>query len=90
MLSFRIVGPGRAGTSLAAALSARGWAFAGFLGRHDDLSGAARGVDVLVLATPDDAIAEVAATRVTERGATRVDDRFSEAALEDRKREGYF
>jgi predicted short-subunit dehydrogenase-like oxidoreductase (DUF2520 family) len=62
MLSFRIVGPGRAGTSLAAALSARGWAFAGFLGRHDDLSGAARGVDVLVLATPDDAIAEVAAT----------------------------
>ncbi len=61
MLSFRIVGPGRAGTSLADALSARGWAFAGFLGRGDDLTGAARGVDVLVLATPDDAIAEVAA-----------------------------
>ncbi len=35
-------------------------------------------------------IAEVAATRVTERGATRADDRFSEAAMEDRKREGYF
>jgi len=47
MHSIRIIGPGRAGTSLAAALSARGWAFAGFLGRHDDLSGAARGVDVL-------------------------------------------
>ncbi len=61
MHSIRIIGPGRAGTSLAAALSARGWAFAGFLGRHDDLSGAARGVDVLVVATPDDAIAEVAA-----------------------------
>ncbi len=61
MPNFRIVGPGRAGTSLAAALSARGWAFAGFLGRHDDLGAAARGVDVLVLATPDDVIAEVAA-----------------------------
>jgi sulfate adenylyltransferase subunit 2 len=35
-------------------------------------------------------IGEVAATRITERGATRADDRFSEAAMEDRKREGYF
>ena len=35
-------------------------------------------------------IEEVAAARVTERGATRADDRFSEAAMEDRKREGYF
>ncbi|HMG30169.1 MAG TPA: sulfate adenylyltransferase subunit CysD [Jiangellaceae bacterium] len=35
-------------------------------------------------------IDEVAATRLTERGATRGDDRFSEAAMEDRKREGYF
>jgi len=33
---------------------------------------------------------EVAIARVTERGATRGDDRFSEAAMEDRKREGYF
>jgi sulfate adenylyltransferase subunit 2 len=37
-----------------------------------------------------DVIAEVASTRVTERGATRADDRTSEAAMEDRKREGYF
>ena len=37
MRTIRIIGPGRAGTSLAAALSARGWEFAGFLGRHDDL-----------------------------------------------------
>jgi sulfate adenylyltransferase subunit 2 len=37
-----------------------------------------------------DIIAEVAATRITERGATRADDRASEAAMEDRKREGYF
>ena len=35
-------------------------------------------------------IAEVASTRITERGATRADDRASEAAMEDRKREGYF
>jgi sulfate adenylyltransferase subunit 2 len=35
-------------------------------------------------------IAEVATTRITERGATRADDKFSEAAMEDRKREGYF
>ena len=35
-------------------------------------------------------IAEVAATRITERGQTRGDDRVSEAAMEDRKREGYF
>ncbi|MCF2529650.1 sulfate adenylyltransferase subunit CysD [Yinghuangia soli] len=34
--------------------------------------------------------AEIAATRITERGATRADDRVSEAGMEDRKREGYF
>jgi sulfate adenylyltransferase subunit 2 len=37
-----------------------------------------------------DVIAEVTASRLTERGATRADDRLSEAAMEDRKREGYF
>ncbi len=35
-------------------------------------------------------VAEVAATRITERGATRADDQRSEAAMEDRKKEGYF
>jgi sulfate adenylyltransferase subunit 2 len=40
--------------------------------------------------TPEKVIEEVAATRITERGATRGDDRVSEAAMEDRKREGYF
>jgi len=40
--------------------------------------------------TVQDVIVEVAATRVTERGATRADDRMSEAAMEDRKKEGYF
>ena len=41
-------------------------------------------------ATIDDVLIEVAATRITERGATRADDRLSEAAMEDRKKEGYF
>jgi sulfate adenylyltransferase subunit 2 len=40
--------------------------------------------------TYEQIIAEVAATRVTERGATRADDRLTEAAMEDRKKEGYF
>ncbi|CAM3401197.1 sulfate adenylyltransferase subunit CysD [Kibdelosporangium persicum] len=40
--------------------------------------------------TPEEVVAEVAATRVTERGATRADDRISEAGMEDRKKEGYF
>jgi sulfate adenylyltransferase subunit 2 len=40
--------------------------------------------------TIDLVIDEVAATRLTERGATRADDRISEAGMEDRKREGYF
>lgn len=40
--------------------------------------------------TIEEIIAEVAGTRITERGATRADDRFSEAAMEDRKKEGYF
>ncbi|MCW2880883.1 MAG: sulfate adenylyltransferase small subunit [Sphaerisporangium sp.] len=41
-------------------------------------------------ATVEEIIAEIAATRITERGATRADDRASEAAMEDRKKEGYF
>jgi len=40
--------------------------------------------------TISDVINEIAATRITERGQTRADDRTSEAAMEDRKREGYF
>ena len=41
-------------------------------------------------ATLEEVVAEIAATNVTERGETRADDRFSEAAMEDRKRVGYF
>jgi sulfate adenylyltransferase subunit 2 len=40
--------------------------------------------------TVGEVIAEVSASRLTERGATRADDRMSEAAMEDRKKEGYF
>jgi sulfate adenylyltransferase subunit 2 len=40
--------------------------------------------------TLDEVIAEVASSRVSERGATRADDRISETSMEDRKREGYF
>ncbi len=41
-------------------------------------------------ATVTEVVAEVAASTLTERGATRADDRLSEAAMEDRKKEGYF
>ena len=41
-------------------------------------------------ATAEEVVVEVAATRITERGATRADDRVTEAAMEDRKKEGYF
>ena len=41
-------------------------------------------------ATTAEIIEEIALARVTERGATRGDDRFSDSAMEDRKKEGYF
>ena len=41
-------------------------------------------------ATLPEVVAEIAATNITERGETRADDRASEAAMEDRKKEGYF
>ncbi len=41
-------------------------------------------------ATLEKIIEEIGASRITERGETRADDRASEAAMEDRKREGYF
>ncbi|GAB3875304.1 hypothetical protein GCM10029964_019140 [Kibdelosporangium lantanae] len=52
--------------------------------------GSCTGAVESVATTVADVIAEVAASRLTERGATRADDRMSEAAMEDRKREGYF
>ena len=40
--------------------------------------------------TLEEVVVEIAATRLTERGETRADDRVSEAAMEDRKKAGYF
>jgi len=58
--TVRIIGPGRAGTSLARALHEVGWTVLPLLGRDDDLGTAASGADVLVLAVPDDAVGAVA------------------------------
>lgn len=57
---LRVIGAGRAGTSLAGALAEVGWDVVGVLGRGDDVAEAGRGADLLVLATPDRAVAEVA------------------------------
>jgi len=59
--SIRVIGPGRAGLSLGRALATAGWRVEPPLGRTDDLRAAAAGVDLLVLATPDGAVADVAA-----------------------------
>lgn len=60
MRRVRIVGPGRAGQSLARALTGAGWEVLPIVGRLDDVEGAAEGVDLVVLATPDAALADVA------------------------------
>jgi sulfate adenylyltransferase subunit 2 len=49
-------------------------------------TGAVRSIAI----TLEDVVSEIAATRITERGETRADDRVTDAAMEDRKREGYF
>jgi predicted short-subunit dehydrogenase-like oxidoreductase (DUF2520 family) len=61
MTTLRLIGPGRAGRSLAAALADVGCDVRGILARGDDVSEASRGVDVLVLATPDAVVRSVAA-----------------------------
>ncbi len=72
MHTVRIIGPGRAGSSLAAALSAVGWEVLPLLRRGDDLTGAATGADVVVVAVPDDAVAEVAAAVAPRPGTVLV------------------
>ena len=61
MPALRVIGPGRAGMSLAGALESAGWRVAPPRRRGDPVADAAAGVDLLVIATPDHAIAEVAA-----------------------------
>lgn len=68
MPSVRVIGAGRAGGSLLGALVAVGWRSAGALGRSDPVVDAASGVDLLVIATPDAAIAEVASAVRPEPG----------------------
>ena len=72
MTTVRLIGPGRAGRSLAAALADAGCDVREVLARHDDVARAARGVDVLVIATPDSAIADVAARVVPVPGTVVV------------------
>jgi predicted short-subunit dehydrogenase-like oxidoreductase (DUF2520 family) len=64
----RVIGPGRAGTALAIALDRAGWEVLASLGRDDDVAGAAHGTDLVVIATPDAAVAGVA--RAVEPTAT--------------------
>jgi predicted short-subunit dehydrogenase-like oxidoreductase (DUF2520 family) len=59
--AFRVIGPGRAGLSLTRALTGAGWTALPPIGRADDVRGAAVGVDLVVIATPDAAVAGVAA-----------------------------
>lgn len=61
MTIVRIIGPGRAGRSFAGALTAAGAEVLPLLGPSDEVRGAARGADVLLLAVPDRAVASVAA-----------------------------
>jgi predicted short-subunit dehydrogenase-like oxidoreductase (DUF2520 family) len=58
---LRVIGPGRAGRSLASALNRAGWQVVGMHGRGDDIAGAGAGADLVLITTPDAAIAEVAA-----------------------------
>ena len=60
MPSLRVIGPGRAGLSLMRALARHGWSVSDPITRGDDCGRAAEGVDLLVIATPDSAVAEVA------------------------------
>lgn len=72
MKSVRVIGPGRAGLSLSRALPGTSFEVVGVLSRDDDQRAAATGVDVLVIATPDDAVAEVAAGVRPEPGCVVV------------------
>ena len=60
-LTLRVIGPGRAGRSMALALGSAGWTALPSLGRTDDLKAAADGADLLLIATPDAAVGGVAA-----------------------------
>ncbi len=71
MATFRVIGPGRAGLSITLALQAVGHYSEGVVRRGEPVRDAARGVDVLIIATPDDTVTEVA-TQVAPVGSTVV------------------
>ncbi len=66
--AVRVIGPGRAGSSLARGLDKAGWRVIAVLGREDDVRDAAVGADLLVIATPDGVVADVAAQAVPVAG----------------------
>ena len=61
MPTLRVIGPGRAGTAMSTALAGAGWTVAPAIGHGEDVAGAAAEVDLLLVATPDAAVAGVAA-----------------------------
>lgn len=61
MPTLRVIGPGRAGTAMSRALAAAGWTVAAPVRHGEDVRAAAAGVDLLLVATPDAVVAEVAA-----------------------------
>jgi len=69
MPRLRVIGPGRAGTSVALALGRAGWEVLPALGRCDEVASAATGTDLLVIATPDGVVGEVAAAVSPDDGA---------------------
>src|SRR5688500_7324964 len=66
--AVRVIGPGRAGLSLARGLEQAGWVVLDVLGRGDAVAGAAFGADLLVIATPDATIASVASAVEPDAG----------------------
>ena len=58
--------------------------------RPSSAAASSASADTIQASSLEQVVAEIAATRITERGETRADDRVTEAAMEDRKREGYF
>lgn len=60
MPTLRVIGPGRAGTAMSRALAAAGWTVAAPVRHGEEVRGAASGTDLLLIATPDAAVADVA------------------------------
>ncbi len=69
-MRVRIVGPGRAGLSFSEAFTKIGWEVLGHLGRNDDLTNAAEGVDIVLLSVPDQQISNVAQKITDTNSAT--------------------